>query len=366
VQRLAAARAHPGRLLHYLPDQPTRDPIAGDGCVPIPTAVARSTRNFRLDSDRQIRRMEQAAVSLNGQLLNSDAEDLLHRLDWSDPIDPLPRELVLELNTSRATRPIFWPARTQPILREPMRLDLAERIFAQIGSAADVRLTLAGVGDPLLHEQVFELIAAAQHAGVRAIHLETDLLPDDPTVIDRLVASGIDVVSVHLPAATAATYAAVMGVDHFAQAIENIRAFVTRRHELGQGVPILVPTFVKCQANLAEMEAWYDQWLRALNAAVIRGPGDFPGLIDDCGVADMSPPKRRACSRLWSRMTMLSDGRVASCEQDPTGQQIVGDVRTQSISEIWQRGLSELRGLHTRGWLSDTRLCAACREWHRP
>ncbi|MEM7809701.1 MAG: hypothetical protein AAF561_16445, partial [Planctomycetota bacterium] len=29
---------------------------------------------------------------------------------------------------------------------------------------------------------------------------------------------------------------------------------------------------VKLAANVAEMEAWYDQWLRAAGSAVVRGP----------------------------------------------------------------------------------------------
>ena len=60
----------PGRLLHYMPDQPSRDPIGGEGCVAVPTPVARTTRRFKLDSQRQIERIAAAAVSLNGTLVS--------------------------------------------------------------------------------------------------------------------------------------------------------------------------------------------------------------------------------------------------------------------------------------------------------
>jgi spiro-SPASM protein len=366
VERLASAETHPGRLLHYQPDHPARDPIGGDGCAPIATPVARCTRNFRLDSDRRIEQLTQAAISLNGELVTSGAEELLHRLSWTTQVDPLPRDVVMELNTSRATSPTFAPCRFLNIIREPMRADLARRVLERIGSVDDVRLTIAGVGDPLLHDEVFEIIDAAMNSGVRSIHVETDLLPRDASSVDRLVGSGVDVVSVHLPAMTPQTYATVMGVDRCVEVIENMKRFVTRRHELRQGVPIVVPTFVKCSANIAEMEAWYDQWLRALGAAVIRGPSDFAGLIPDCAVADMSPPRRRACSRLWSRMSILSDGRVVSCEQDVTARQVVGDARSQTIREIWQQGFGRMRACHRSGEWDQSPACAACREWHRP
>ncbi|MDB5296081.1 MAG: hypothetical protein JWO31_2064, partial [Phycisphaerales bacterium] len=46
VDRLAAAGTHPGRVLHYFPDQLSREPIAGDACAPTPAAAARSTYRY--------------------------------------------------------------------------------------------------------------------------------------------------------------------------------------------------------------------------------------------------------------------------------------------------------------------------------
>ncbi len=366
IERLAVAGSHPGRLLHYLPDQPMRDPISGEGCVAVPTPVARTTRNFRLDSERQIDRLSEAAIDLNGQLVTSDAEDLLNRMIWTRQVDPLPREAVLELNTDRATSPIFWPGRHHPIHRPAMTIELAGQVIAQLAAADDVRLTLAGVGDPLLHDGVFEIIELARTSGIAAIHVETDLLPPDSAAVERLAESGVDVVSVHLPAMTPATYSSMMGVDRLGEAIENIRRFVLHRHQRGRGVPILVPRFVKCSGNLAEMETWYDQWLRALGAATIEGPSDFSGLIPDCAVADMAPRRRIACSRLWSRMTILSDGKAVTCEQDVLARQTIGDAAQQSLRDIWENGAGPIRQAHTANCWAAKFACANCREWHRP
>ena len=366
LDQLAAARTHPGRLLGYMPDQPVRDPIGGDGCVPVPARVARTTRSFKLDSDRQVARVAEASISLNGELLASGAEALTHRLSWSNEVDPLPREIVVELNTDRATSAIFSPRRGQQIDREPMSVELAKRLFEQVADADDARVTLAGVGDPLLHPHVIAIIDAAREAGVRSVHVETDLLVGDPSVVDRLVDSCIDVVSVHLPAMSQQTYRDVMGVDALAAALENVRRFVARRHERGRGVPLLVPVFTKVRQNLVEMEAWYDQWLRALGCAVIAGPSDFAGLVPDCAVAEMSPPVRRPCARLNSRLMILSDGRAVSCEQDVLGRQIVGDVRTESLAVVWNHGMRATRRAHACGQFAANPVCAGCREWHRP
>lgn len=365
LQRLAAAGMHPGRLLHYQPDHPVRDPIAGDGCLPVPASIARTTRSFKLDSQRQISRITRASVDLNGQLLASDAEELVRRLTWSPNVDDLPRDVVLELTTRRLCRPVFAAGTHQAIERPDMTLELAARLLGQLGDADDLRLTLGGGGDPLVHPEFFNVIQLARAAGIQAISIETDLLAD-AALIERLAAAEVDVMAVHIPAMTPRTYEAVMGTDGLVRAVENIRRLVAVRHARAAGTPLVVPIFTKCAANLAEMEQWYDQWLRALGSAVIAGPTNFAGAIPDLAVADMSPPRRTPCRRIGSRMTVLSDGTIASCEQDVLARQKCGDAGRQPLADIWQRGMNSVREAHLRLNFAAHAVCAGCREWHRP
>jgi radical SAM protein with 4Fe4S-binding SPASM domain len=364
VDRLVAANSHPGKTLHYLPDQPTRDAISTDACCPIPTIVARSTKNFRLDSDRQIARLTEAFVTLNGQLISSGAEELVRQLSARTEIDPLPREVIIELNTTRLSSPIYRPS--MPIDRPQMSKATAARLLDELSIADDIRLTIAGVGDPLESELLFDFLKMADDRGIKAVHIETDLLSEDVTRMHRLAQSPVDVVSFHIPAMSMVTYTAVMGVDLFQRALRNISALAQARYQRGAGVPILVPTFVKCQQNLAEMEIWYDQWTRSIGNAVITGPSDFAGQIADVAIADMAPPRRSACSRLASKLMVLSDGTVVACEQDIQARQPIGRIGEESIERIWVERMQNLRSCHRRGDLSAHPLCSACKEWHRP
>jgi radical SAM protein with 4Fe4S-binding SPASM domain len=229
----------------------------------------------------------------------------------------------------------------------------------------DTRLTLAGVGDPLLAPQMFEIIRAARGRGLW-IHVETDLLGASPETIRELATSEVDVVSVHLPAMTEETYQAVMDISAYREVLENIRLFVTERAARGSAMPLIVPLFTKCKENLAEMEPWYDQWLRAVGSAVIVGPSDFGGLSPDVSVADMAPPRRRACARLASRITVLSDGRIVSCEQDVTGQHVLGQIGKDRVADVWNDRFADLRAKHREGQWAGLTPCGGCREWHRP
>lgn len=362
LRRLAAARVFPGRVLTYQPEAPLRDPLGAPGCVDPPLAAARTTARFTASGAFATARLEQACRDAGGverittELLVSAVERL--------PVARLPRDVTLELTTRRATHPIYSPRRAGPIERPDVTVEAASALFAALAGRDDVRLTLAGVGDPLLHSGLPQIVAAARDAGISAIHVETDLLAD-PSAVDALAGLPVDVVSVHVPAVSAATYAAVMGVDGLTEAVRNVERLLARRRDLAGGTPVLAPTFTKCAANVAEMEAWYDGWLRVAGSAVIAPPpGDFGGRIEDVSVGDMSPARRVPCRRLVARMTVLSDGTIVACEQDVTGLQPMG--RANDVATAWNESFGRLRALHADRRWGTCAPCAGCREWHRP
>jgi MoaA/NifB/PqqE/SkfB family radical SAM enzyme len=266
-------------------------------------------------------------------------------------------------------------------LREAMNAKTGHALLSELSGVDDIRVTFAGVGDPLCHENLFDLLGSAREQGIAAICVETDLL-GDATAVKRLAQSGIDVVAVNLPAITPAMYATMMGIDGYERVIENLRIFIAARGLAA--TPILVPVFMKCRENLGEMEAWYDHWLRALGNAVIDGPSDYAGQIADSAAADMTPPKRRACARLSSRISVLSDGTIVACEQDMMAKsrlgtigeitvpvpvisdEITGTGTIISIASVWNGKMKLLRSDHQCGQWERHSLCANCREWHRP
>lgn len=362
LQVLAAKQGYLGQLLNYWPDAPSRDPLAKEECAPVPTPVARTLHRFTLNSERQIARIDRYTQAFNGTLLKTESERLVAQAAQHAPIDPLPREIVLELTTRRATQPIYWPGRHLPIQRPDLTLPTAQRLFEELSAIDEVRLTLAGVGDPMLCPDLFKIIEAAHAAGIAAIHLQSDLVDLQPQQIQQLAELPLDVLSVNLPAASSPVYASLMGLDALEQVVENMRQFLLHRQSRARLVPILLPTFIKCRQNLQEMEAWYDHWLRTIGCALIVSPTDCAGQIPDLAAADMAPPRRLTCRRLESRLSILSDGRAVACEEDVTARQVVGQIGQQPLQTIWQTGLGALRA---RPW-DQSPLCPTCRQWHRP
>lgn len=320
-----------GGLLIYQPHAPQHDPIAREACVQTPHATRRSLSRATFDSPRWREVLSEPSSSI------AAIDD-----SCSHASIPAPQHIVLELTTQRMSRGVFARSLgTLCSLRNAMDLGLAERIFTQLAetSVNDQVLTLHGLGDPLLHPRFDDIVRAAKNAGIRAVNLRTELLCDRAT-IDRLLASGVDVVSVDLNADRAVTYQAMMGCDRFREALMNIEYLVDNRRRLTSqagtaaiALPWVVPHLQRRAETYEDIDTFFDRWMHVLGTAVIDDPP-----IDDPRPIGLTPavtPPRVAQRDAMRRMTILCDGRVPTRDMSFIGDVALGNLRDRSASELW-------------------------------
>ena len=307
LKRLATAELHPGHLLHSSYD--ALGVVGCDGSLPLPSAVTRAHGSFKLDSHRQIWRVTNAMVPLNGSLIRSEAEAIVARQSAEDYPDPLPRDIVLELTTERATRPTFQPLRPPGFGPRNMTTDMAMRLFRECALFDDVRLTLAGSGDPMLAENFYEIIEVALHCGVSAIRIETDFLDVDALRAARELAGAVDILAVHLPACSEGAYAQVMGVDAYKKVLTSIDKFHGEQDVGQHGTPLLIPLFTPTPHNAAEEKPWFERWPYGVSLAHSMQPAA-------------------------SRLIVLADGRIVS--NDASGATL-GMVGQTTLTQAWQK-----------------------------
>ncbi|MEX0653836.1 MAG: SPASM domain-containing protein [Phycisphaeraceae bacterium] len=377
IGRLVESGAAFGTGLGYQPRRPQGDPITRELNRPVPPSVRDTYRRFVYDTPRSIDLLRTIADRLGDALPTADAvavTDAARAVEADDADWPwrcLPQQVTLELTPRRAVTGPITPHHHVAFDRPDLDVDLARRIIDQLAdpaAAGDVALRLGGLGDALLHPQWDAIVAAAQEAGVMSIGVDTDLLCDRAT-LDRLLALPIDLLTVRLNADTAATYRAVMGDDRFEQVAENLQYLFDRRREaLAAGrspVKWIVPRLVKTAETLADMESFFQRWMMIEGHAVIEPAQSGGGLIPEQSPVPMAPPHRRPCRQMAGRMTILSNGQVALCDQDWQGQAALGEAQTATLLAIWQR-MAGPAAQHAAGRFDALPLCARCSEWHRP
>lgn len=325
-----------GAMLDYNPRFPQGDPIARDMCVQIPADLRGACRRFTATERR-----------------------------WQGPATG-PQVVTLELSPARPCTGPITPQHHVTFDRAAMDVATAQRVLAQLAGEVDAAVILGGLGDALEHPQWQAIIAAAREAGVWGVVVRTDLQSaEEPAALgQRLQAAGVDAVIVNLNADEPATYEKLMGPDGLDVARGHIQWLLNHREQAPTpGLPWIVPAMTKTPDNVAELESFVDRWVYFTGTVLVEGPSTGGGLMPDMAVLDMAPPVRCACRQLATRMTILSDGTVARCDQDWQGRAAIGNVNDTALAELWAQ-LRALRANHEAGAYDGP--CAGCRQWHRP
>jgi pyruvate-formate lyase-activating enzyme len=382
----------PGLLLAYHPDRPTPDATGKEAGYRPAAQIIEARGRLICDTRRSFDRV--------GDLLDAGAEawDAAKIATWlldrqqstirnpqspgqacpglpSNPqstirnpqfrLDPLPEEIEIELTTEDplSAGSLLRPRGDEVGRRGPITLDAVRSIADAIADYDDVRIVLGGFGEPCCHPDFRQICRILRDSSAAAVAVRTSATLDDPAIEDALFETPVDVIEVTLDAATPGTYRRVHGVDAFEDVTARIERWLTRRASHQQVQPLIVPSFVKAEETLEDMEAFYDAWLRRLGTALITGYSHCAGQRPPRAVTSMAPPQRGTCRRISTRTLILADGRMATCDQDYAGRQTVGHIAESLIQELWHSDrFANIRADR----YNDMPLCPACDEWHRP
>ncbi len=367
---LCKAAWPPGRMLAYRPDDPQRELFTRDCCFHPGPEIEQAAGRVLADTDRGVARIA-AILDACGQA--DGGPDARRIADWLREHDawnagPLPREVEIELTTEDPlARTTLRPRGEVVGRRGPMDTATLDRLFAELARMDDSLVVFGGFGDPLRHPQFAEIVRRAREAGLFGIAVRTTALDLDKARADAMIDAGVDVVSVLLDAHTPDVYRDVHRFDGYDRAVANVNSLMQAQVTRQQAYPLIVPEMLKTRRTIAQMEAFYDDWIRKTGSAVIAGPAAYGGPFDHLAVMNMAPPRRFACARLWTRLVVLADGRVTVCDQDFRGDHAVGRLPDSPLGDLWTGpAMAGLRRGHRQGDYGRMALCPACREWHRP
>lgn len=370
VEELAERQTPIGWVFSFKPDAPTKDLITQPPCLEVPGAVRYASGRLVSDTRRGFERLERVLSKHDDPSAEQASEVLLE--EQGRRLDDVPTEIEIELTTDDPFPDRLLHPRGEACgTRGPIPLSMIEAIATELGAYDDSLAVLAGFGDPLRYERLRDCLEVLRPK-VYGLAVRTAGVDLTEAGFQMLVETGVDVLQIVLDAHTAPTHAHVHGkpvtpVSDF----DTLTALINRTNEIRESMrsirPILVPTMTKAAENLEELDAFHDDWLRRVGSVCIDGASTYGSLWTDHRVTSVAPPQRTPCSRIWTRCVALADGQVISCDQDFQGRQPIGDLRRQSLADIWRSMPADrLRQCHTDGSYMSLPICAGCDEWHRP
>lgn len=240
--------------------------------------------------------------------------------------------------------------------KQMMPLSLFKKIIDDIGAFPNKLkvLRINGQGEPLLNEDVFEMIRYAKSKEVADfIETITNGSRLNPAFNQRLIDSGIDRVRISVEAVSEEGYYEIAGVKiDFEEFLANIKDLHERS---GDSCEIYVKT-VDAAVDTKEKEQRYYQLFEGICDriwidSVVPLWSDWDELnqtfdVKKTGIHGQELQVVRVCPYPFYSLIINADGEVTVCCADWKRKFVAGDLKTESLRELWN-------GEHLRTFWKD-------------
>jgi spiro-SPASM protein len=211
-------------------------------------------------------------------------------------------------------------------------------------------------GEPALHSRIDELCADV--CAREGLHLlvETSGIGWRAETLGRIADACGERITwiVSLDAVEQETYRQLRG-----EGWEEARATVRMLQELFPG-RVYVQA-VRMRQNEEELDRFYRGWKAEETPLIIQKYDHFCGLLPERKISDLSPIERIPCWHLKRDLAVRLDGSVSLCREDLAGEYPLGNIFTDGISEVWERG----RPYYLRHLQDDLpEICRRCDEYY--
>lgn len=266
----------------------------------------------------------------------------LHKSEPLNVMDEMLYSRILEdLHRAGTVRRLLLTLQNEPLLDPELvrRVVLAGEI---LGPGVDIAIVTNGA---LLNEKLYEDLA---NAGLNRIVISVDAFCED-------------------------TYRVVRPGLNFTEVVDTVHMLLQQTH----GVRVVVK-FVRQKANEREERQFVHYW-RSQGAGVLTSPlVNRTGLLDGFEQMRGSSSSIRAgvrarlkrtvrdlffpfCLIPFSTLTVLWDGRVILCCDDWGPRDIVGDLSSQTLKDVWNGdAINGYRNLLYTGLAKESPVCKDC------
>ncbi|MCI5968196.1 MAG: radical SAM protein [Helicobacter sp.] len=263
-----------------------------------------------------------------------------------------------------------------------MNDDLFHRISNELINHSNVieRVSIFMGGEALLDKKLESRIKKLSTNGIQNIYFTTNASLLDATRAKEILESGVTQVDISIDSLNKEIYEKIRVNLKFDVVLENTLRFIKLRNAGDYKTRIRI-RITEMLCNRDEVESMEEFWNGVLDSKrgdavyskrlntkftdtnISKNASDFIGMKEykqeafDCNAYP--------CYALWNTSVILSDGRVGMCCVDMGRSVIFGDLKTQTLQDVWQnsKALLKMRQVHLQGGRGCIAVCENCDTW---
>ena len=281
------------------------------------------------------------------------------------PVKPFPERITTEITNNCNLKCTMCPRHSTNKKTGYMPLDLYRKIIEEVKHHLPATLVPFFRGESLLHTDFFEMMEIAVISGLTPIQLATNATLLDNEISEKLIKSNIDFVSFSLDIDKKNYELSHIGGD-FEKVINNIDNFIAIKKSINTKNPEIQVSTVETDENRDGLHEFTQYWIKKVDRVRVYPEhstnGTFGSLDSSYKYSDFK--QRRPCKKVFTDIVIYWDGTVAVCNHDWDRGEYIGNVRDNSIQEIWTGNkYKEIRKRHLEGNLENDETCKDCDHW---
>ena len=240
----------------------------------------------------------------------------------------LPDIVQIESTNLCNAKCVFCPRDEMHRRQGIMDMDLYKKVVDECAALGITHVRMHNYGEAFLDRQLVEKVRYAKDKGIAEVGLISNGSLITEEIARGMIEAGLDAINISVDAAGKETFERTRVNLKYDTVIGNVRNLVRLRKEMGRKRPKLILSFVR-QDNSADEQAFIREWSQVADKVHITDLHNWAGTLN--ATSDVRYP----CYRLWLTFTVLWDGRVSLCCADFDGRNVLGDLRTSTIAQIW-------------------------------
>lgn len=272
---------------------------------------------------------------------------------------PFPELVIVEVCGLCNLRCVMCPSPHLKRERGIMEWDVYTKIVDEIAEKSpSTQLWPAIMGEPLLlQDKILDYISYAKNKGIKEVILNTNATLLTPKMYQALASVKLDKIIVGLDAYSERTYNTIRIGGEFKKIKTNLIK-ILKLH--GPGI---ILQFIEMDENTSETEKFKEYWLsKGATLKVRRKLGWGKGVKSYDLNLEPQSKERVPCPWLMRGVNIHWTGNVAQCDADYEGTYSVGDIRKQTIEELWNGEFKVRRAMHWKGDFGFMP-CRECKDW---